>query len=95
MKKVDLNKYTLFQQKVFRVVMKIPAGKVLTYGEVARRIGKPNAARAVGHALSMNEDAPTIPCHRVIGANGKMVGYSGKNGIKGKLTMLKREGYKF
>lgn len=91
---IDWSKYTEFQQKVYRAIMKIPKGKVLTYGEVARLIGKPKAARAVGGALSKNMDAPTIPCHRVVRYNGDMGGYSAPGGVKRKLKLLKQEGYK-
>lgn len=91
--KIDWSKYTPFQQKVYRAVLKIPAGKVLTYGEVAKRIGQPKAARAVGNALAKNDHAPYIPCHRVIGRDGKMHGYSATGGIKRKIHMLKKEGY--
>jgi methylated-DNA-[protein]-cysteine S-methyltransferase len=93
MRKINWNKYSPFQQKVYRAILKIPAGKVLTYGEVARIIGHPGAARAVGTALSKNQDAPFIPCHRVVGVNG-MGGYSAAGGIKTKLKILKKEGYR-
>ena len=91
--KIDWSKYTDFQQKVYRATLKIPAGKVLTYGQVAKLIGKPKAARAVGQALSKNLDAPYIPCHRVIASNGQMRGYSAPGGIKRKIKMLRQEGY--
>jgi methylated-DNA-[protein]-cysteine S-methyltransferase len=77
-----------FKQKVFEVVRKIPKGKTLTYKEVAKRVGSPNAFRAVGSALATNFD-PKIPCHRVIGSDGKMHGYN--RGIKNKIELLKRE----
>jgi methylated-DNA-[protein]-cysteine S-methyltransferase len=92
-KKIDWDKYSLFQQKVYKAILKIPKGQVWTYGQVARRIGKPNAARAVGQALARNEDAPYIPCHRVIATNGDMRGYSAPGGINRKLKLLKGEGY--
>jgi O-6-methylguanine DNA methyltransferase len=92
-KHIDWSKYTPFQQKVFRATMKIPPGKVLTYGQVARIIGKPEAARAVGNALARNKDAPYIPCHRVIGSDGKMHGYSAAGGVKRKIQILRKEGY--
>lgn len=91
-KQIDWSKYTPFQQKVYLAIMKIPPGKVLTYGEVARMIGKPRAARAVGNALATNMDAPIIPCHRVVGISG-MGGYSAPGGIKRKLELLKKEGF--
>jgi len=92
-KKVDWSKYTPFQQKVLKAICKIPAGQAWTYGQVAQNIGQPNAARAVGHALSVNRDAPDVPCHRVVGADGRMVGYSAPGGVKTKINMLKQEGY--
>lgn len=92
-KKINWNKYTPFQQKVFRTILRIPPGKVWTYGQVAKAIGSPGAARAVGTALSRNQDAPYIPCHRVVGASG-LGGYSGRGGLRGKMRLLAREGYK-
>ena len=77
-----------FKEKVFEVVRKIPKGKTLTYKEVARRAGSPNAYRAVGAALKTNFD-PKIPCHRVIGSDGKMHGYN--RGIENKWKLLKKE----
>ena len=91
-KQIDWSKYTPFQQKVYRAILKIPKGQVLTYGQVAKGIGQPKAARAVGTALKRNMDAPFIPCHRVVGYNN-MGGYSARGGIKKKLTLLKKEGY--
>lgn len=79
-----------FQEKVYAVVKKITKGKVLTYGEVARKIGKPNAARAVGTVLSKNFD-PKIPCHRVIRSDGKIGNYN--RGLKAKLSKLESEGF--
>ncbi len=93
MKKIDWSKYSPFQQKVYRAILRIPAGKVKTYGEVAKMIGSPGAARAVGTALSKNQDAPYIPCHRVIRTDRTMGGYSAPGGIKRKLAILKKEGY--
>ena len=92
--KISWDKYTPFQQKVFKAILKIPKGQVWTYGQVARKIGKPRAARAVGQALAKNQDAPAIPCHRVVGYNKAMVGYSASGGIKRKIALLKKEGYR-
>ena len=94
-RKINWAKYTPFQQKVYKAILKIPKGHVWTYGQVAKRIGKPKAARAVGQALAKNMDAPDIPCHRVVGYNKAMVGYSATGGIKRKLQLLKKEGYKY
>lgn len=79
-----------FKEKVYRVVSKIPKGSVLTYKEVARRVGKPNAARAVGNVLNKNM-SPKVPCHRVIRSNGEIGGY--RNGHLAKVKILKKEGY--
>ncbi len=78
-----------FKQKVFDVVKKIPKGKTLTYKQVATKAGSPNAARAVGNILKTNFDA-AIPCHRVIGSDGKMHGYN-RGGIKKKAEILERD----
>ncbi len=80
---------TSFKEKVFNIVRKIPKGKVMTYKEVASKIGHPNASRAVGTALSTNFD-PGIPCHRVIRTDGGMGGYN--RGVKRKIALLKEEG---
>jgi len=92
MRKIDWTKYTPFQQKVYKAILKIPAGEVWTYGEVAKKIGQPKAVRAVGTALGRNQDAPIIPCHRVVGYN-TMGGYSAKGGMKKKMELLKKEGF--
>jgi len=89
--KINWKKYTDFQKKVFKAAMKIPAGRTKTYRQIATAIGNPKAARAVGNALAKNQDAPIIPCHRVVGSNG-IGGYSGKGGIRGKIKLLKKEG---
>lgn len=78
-----------FADKVRDIARRIPKGKTMTYAEVARRAGSPRAARAVGTVLSKNYD-PAIPCHRVIGSDGKMHGYN--RGIENKARMLKEEG---
>ena len=66
---------TLFQKSVYEIVRRIPRGQTLTYKQVAERLGRPGAARAVGAALSKNYD-PKIPCHRVIRSDGKLGGYN-------------------
>ena len=85
-------KGTKFQLKVWNFLKKIPRGKVKTYSEVAKSIGKPLAVRAVANAIGKNPLAPQIPCHRVIRSDGSLGGYSGKGGIKTKRILLKREG---
>jgi len=81
---------TDFTGKVYKVVKKIPKGKVLTYGEVAKKAGNAKASRAVGNILSKNYN-PEIPCHRVVRADGKLGGYN--RGLNKKREILKREGY--
>ena len=83
---------TIFQLKVWSYLKKIPRGRVKTYSEVAKGIGKPLAVRAVANAIGKNPYAPRIPCHRVIRSDGSLGGYSGKGGIKTKKLLLKREG---
>ena len=85
-------KGTKFQLKVWNFLRKIPRGKVKTYSEVAKSIGKPLAVRAVANAIGKNPLAPQIPCHRVIRSDGSLGGYSGKGGIKTKRLLLKKEG---
>lgn len=83
---------TEFQKKVWAELLKIKKGDTITYKELAKRIGKPEAARAVANAVGENNLAPDVPCHRVIRSDGKLGGYSGKGGIKTKLKLLKSEG---
>jgi methylated-DNA-[protein]-cysteine S-methyltransferase len=81
---------TPFQQKVWSELQKIPYGETISYGELARRIGNPNASRAVGLANGSNPISIVIPCHRVIGSNGKLTGYGGGLPIKEKLLALEK-----
>lgn len=81
---------TEFQLKVWKRLCEIPYGATISYGELARRIGNPNASRAVGLANGSNPIPIIIPCHRVIGSNGKLTGYGGGLPIKEKLLELER-----
>lgn len=81
---------TPFQLTVWRRLCEIPYGETISYGELARRIGNPNASRAVGLANGSNPIAIIIPCHRVIGSDGKLTGYGGGLPIKEKLLALER-----
>jgi methylated-DNA-[protein]-cysteine S-methyltransferase len=81
---------TAFEQRVWQALLKIPYGRTVSYGELARRIGNPNASRAVGLANGRNPLPIVIPCHRVIGANGKLTGYGG--GLDTKRWLLTLEG---
>lgn len=84
-----------FYEKVYEVVKKIPKGKVLTYKQVARLAGSSKAYRAVGSAMRKNPDMKNIPCHRVVGSDGGMHGYSAGQGVSTKIKLLKKEGVKF
>jgi methylated-DNA-[protein]-cysteine S-methyltransferase len=77
---------TPFQRRVWRELTRIPFGATISYAQLARRIGKPSASRAVGHANSRNPISILVPCHRVIGADGKLTGYAG--GIANKEWLL-------
>ncbi|MGW8185462.1 MAG: MGMT family protein [Candidatus Moraniibacteriota bacterium] len=79
-----------FQARVFAIVKKIPRGKVLTYKEVAQKMGSPKAYRAVGNALNKNYNKD-VPCHRVIKSDGTLGGY--RLGTPAKAKILKKEGY--
>jgi methylated-DNA-[protein]-cysteine S-methyltransferase len=81
---------TDFQRTVWRALREIPCGTTICYGELARRIGKPDAVRAVGTANGANPIGVVVPCHRVIGANGTLTGYGG--GIDRKRWLLDHEG---
>lgn len=81
---------TAFQQKVWGELCLIPYGETISYGELAKRIGNPNASRAVGLANGSNPIPIIIPCHRVIGSNGKLTGYGGGLPIKEKLLALEK-----
>ena len=85
-------KGTDFQKMVWSEITKIPKGKTITYKELAMKIGKPKAYRAVGNACAKNSLLEIIPCHRVIRKDGKMGGYKGKKGIERKKRLLKSEG---
>jgi methylated-DNA-[protein]-cysteine S-methyltransferase len=82
---------TAFQRAVWHELSLIPFGEVTTYGEIARRVGKPTGSRAVGAANGRNPIAIVVPCHRVIGADGTLTGYAG--GMWRKQWLLKHEGY--
>jgi methylated-DNA-[protein]-cysteine S-methyltransferase len=81
---------TPFQLEVWRRLRDIPYGETISYGELARRIGNPQASRAVGLANGANPISIVIPCHRVIGSNGKLTGYGGGLEVKEKLLALER-----
>ena len=83
---------TPFQLAVWKAIAKVPFGKTISYGEIAAAIGKPQAARAVGAAVGANPTPLLVGCHRVLGSNGSLTGYSGGQGIKTKKLLLDHEG---
>lgn len=88
---------TAFQRRVYDETRKIPRGSVITYGELARRIGC-GSARAVGQALRVNPFAPDVPCHRVVAADGSLTGFYGKRdaaALARKRALLESEGVEF
>ena len=88
---LDLTGMTPFQQRVLQLTSRIPYGSTSTYKELAIRVGKPNAARAVGRVEATNPMPIIIPCHRVLGSDGSLHGYGGPGGIKLKAWLLQLE----
>ena len=91
MKKYNFNVGTKFQKMVWNSIATIPEGKVMTYQELAMKIGHPKSFRAVASACGKNPYVPEIPCHRVIRSDGNLGGYSGEGGIKKKAKLLRAE----
>ncbi len=84
---------TPFQRRVWSAIALIPKGRVTTYGAIARYLGT-RAIRAVGTAVGKNPDAPKVPCHRVVKADGKIGNYSARGGVAAKIALLEKEGVK-
>ena len=82
---------TDFQVKVWKQLLKIPYGETCSYLDIAKKIGNPNAARAVGMANNKNKIQIIIPCHRIIGSDKKLIGYAGGIKIKEKLLKLEKD----
>lgn len=87
---VDIALLADFNRRVLQELARVPYGDVVTYGELAARVTRPRAARAVGTVMNRNPLPIVLPCHRVIGANGKLVGYAG--GLERKEKLLRLEG---
>ena len=92
---LDMERISPFHRRVYEAARTIPRGMVMSYGEVARLAGNPRAARAVGAAMAKNPYAPFVPCHRVVGADGSLVGFGGLGGLDFKQSLLSAEGVKF
>lgn len=88
---IDWRGMTDFQVQVRKAVMQIPPGVTASYGEIAARVGKPGAARAVGRVNATNPIPLVIPCHRVVGSDGSLTGYGGTGGIQTKRWLLEME----
>ena len=86
---------TPFQLAVWKAIAKVPFGKTVSYGEIAKAIGKPLASRAVGAAVGANPTPLLVGCHRVLGSNGSLTGYSGGQGLKTKKLLLDFEGIEY
>lgn len=87
---VDWREYTPFQERVLKYTASIPYGRLMTYGSIAEVIGSPKAARAVGGALHINRTPIVVPCHRIVGSNGKLTGFGGGIEMKKALLMLEK-----
>lgn len=88
---IDWSSYTDFQREVLVETLAIPYGETRSYGQVAAAIGRPKAARAVGQAEKRNEVPLVIPCHRVVGSDGSLTGYGGKDNTAIKADLLDYE----
>ena len=87
----DLSALTAFQRDVLAACAAVPAGRTVTYGELARRVGRPKAARAVGGAMAANPVPLVVPCHRVVGSGGQLGGFSAGCGTDLKRRLLEHE----
>lgn len=85
-----MDRFTKFEEKIFRALKKIPRGKITTYKALAQAIGHPRAVRAVGNALNKNLNLIKCPCHRVVKSDGRVGGYA--RGAREKIKILKKEG---
>jgi methylated-DNA-[protein]-cysteine S-methyltransferase len=89
---LDLSSATPFQRKVYQVMLAIPFGKVHTYRWLAERIGNPKGLRAVGNANGRNRWPLVVPCHRIVGSDGRLTGFSAPGGLDLKAELLRLEG---
>ena len=92
---ISINSGTKFQKIVWNEISKIKKGEILTYKDIAIKIGRPRSSRAVANACGKNPLIKTICCYRVIRSDGFLGGYSGDGGIKRKIELLANEGHKF
>ena len=92
---LDMEGVPLFHQRVYALARRLGPGDTVTYGEMARQLGEPGAARAVGQALGANPFAPVVPCHRILAAGGGAGGFSAPGGVSTKLQLLLIERARF
>lgn len=85
---LDMSDVPEFNQQVYALARRIPPGATKSYGDIASELGDATIARAIGQAMGQNPFAPIVPCHRVVGANGKPGGFSASGGLDTKLRML-------
>ena len=85
---LDLRGIPELHARIYDIVRRIPCGNTLSYGQVAEQLGDRQLARAVGQAMARNPFAPVVPCHRVLGANGRPGGFSARGGLRTKLQLL-------
>ncbi len=90
--RLDLSAVSPFDRAVYEAARAVPRGQLATYGSLARRLGRPGAARAVGAALGRNPVPLVVPCHRIVGADGALVGFSAPGGLELKTRLLELEG---
>jgi methylated-DNA-[protein]-cysteine S-methyltransferase len=91
---LDDSIFTPFQRTVLTLARTIEFGQIRTYGELAQQLGKPAASRAIGGAMAHNPIPILIPCHRVVAADGRLIGYSAADGIQTKKWLLELEGHR-
>ncbi|MCX8183191.1 MAG: MGMT family protein [Crenarchaeota archaeon] len=91
---MSVKKKVIDRGLVYELLKKVPKGRVTTYGALARAVGHPDSARAIGALMRSNPYAPTVPCHRVVYSDGRLGGYGGIKGLGKKARMLAREGVK-
>ena len=89
---LDFSSATPFQRRVYEILLTIPFGEVRSYGWIARNMGNEKALRAVGHANGKNKWPLIVPCHRVVGSNGSLTGFSALGGLDLKGRLLRHEG---
>ncbi len=90
--RLDIGRVGAFEARLYELLRTVPPGEVVSYGELAARLGEPNGAQAVGQAMGKNPWPIVVPCHRVVGSNGKLGGFSAPGGVKTKLKILEIEG---